>query len=199
MIRLKNKDKKAFYILKKYFPISFLLFFLSTLMGILFVKIYPSYALLSLEKMIDSFGFLFNMDVFQLGIFIFLNNLLKIFLFIFLGIFFAIPTIFFLFVNGITIGYIATIVYPDFGFIGLIFSLFLHGIFEVSALLIGSSMGIWLGVEMYRKYKEKKVSAFNDFSVMKEEISISFYIFKVVIFPLILIAAIIETLIIFYL
>ena len=84
---------------KKYLPLTMLLFLCAFLGGVLFVNFYYEVAQESLDNLIESFSFLFDFGPLEMGIFIFLNNLVKIFLFMFLGFLFALPTIFFLILN----------------------------------------------------------------------------------------------------
>ncbi len=188
--------------LKKYISLSALIFLLSVVSGIFFVLIYPSVAEETLGELEKAFAFLFEMESLQMFLFLLFNNSLKIFLFIFLGVVFAIPTLFFLFINGWVLGYVATLAYFEIGIKGLFFNLFFHGIFEVTALIIGSSLGIYLGVASYEEIKNKgKKISFNNFSLspsIKGVFSDALNIFLKIIFPLLVIAAIIETFLIFY-
>ncbi|OEH86369.1 hypothetical protein BHU72_14200 [Desulfuribacillus stibiiarsenatis] len=78
---------------------------------------------------------------------IFLNNIRSAFMFILLGSIVAIPTIFGLFINGVLIGVVLSMI----GEAGvspimlLIFGVMPHGIFEIPAILIAGGFGIKLG------------------------------------------------------
>ncbi len=189
--------------LKKYISLSALFFLLSVLSGIFFVLIYPSIAKEALGELVEAFAFLSKMGPLQIFLFLLFNNSLKIFLFIFLGVIFAIPTLFFLFINGWVLGYVATLAYFEIGIKGLFFSLFLHGVFEITALIIGASLGIYLGLSFYKEIKDKdKKISFDILSLspsIKEVFLDALTIFLKVIFPLLFIAAVIETFLIFYL
>ncbi len=176
------KDKNF----KKYFIYSFLIFLYSFLLGVNFTLFFPETAEKALQQLIESFSGLVDMKIAYLGIFIFLNNSLKIFLFIYLGLLFAIPTLIFLVINGWTLGWVIAVS----GF-GSIFYIIPHGIFEFTALFIGTSLGIKLGVLSYEKIKTSKQD-----KKIKESLKDSFKIFGLVIVPLLAIAAVIEIIVI---
>ncbi|MCF7845274.1 MAG: stage II sporulation protein M [Candidatus Pacebacteria bacterium] len=177
------KDKNF----KKYFLYSFLVFLYSFLLGINFTLFFPEMAENALQQLIESFGGLGEMGVVYLGVFIFLNNTLKIFLFIYLGILLAIPTLFFLVINGWTLGWVIAVS----GFDSFLF-IIPHGIFEFTALFIGTSLGLKLGVLSYKKIKTKEVTE----KQIKESLKDSFKVFTSVIVPLLAVASIIEVLVI---
>lgn len=179
-------------VMRKYFPLSVFLFFLSFLFGVLFAAHYPSLAQESFRELQEAFSPLFDLSPVSMALFIFFNNSIKVFVFIFLGILFAAPTLFFLVLNGWVLGYVAGLTYPQLGLQGLFYSLFFHGIFELTALFIGASLGLWLGVSALKgavKNKEK----------IKEKLSLALDVFVYLVVPLLAVAAIIETYIIFFL
>ncbi len=179
--------------IRNYFLLALVLFLFSFLVGVLFVHFYPSLAKDAMFEMQKSFSFLLELDPIHLGVFIFFNNSVKILLFIILGILFAIPTLIFLLINGWVLGYVVAFNYPELGLEGLFFSLFFHGIFEFTALLIGGAMGIGLGLFSYRSFRNKNSSLKEE---LKENVKSSINVFLWIIIPLLLIAAIIETLLI---
>ncbi len=198
MVFTRKEWQPALRAVKKYLPFSILLFLLSFLGGVLFVNFYPSIAEESLQKLTEAFSFLFDLGPAEMGVFIFFNNLIKIFLFMLLGVLFAVPTVFFLILNGWVLGYVAALTYGSLGLRGLFFGLCLHGIFELSALFIGASLGIWLGVSFYQEAKRKKVKIFPLSSAMKSYFFSAMGIFVRIVIPLLFIAAVVETLIIFF-
>ncbi len=189
--------------IKDYFLLSFVIFFLSLACGILFVEIYPDLAKEAFEELTDAFAPILELQPLTMGLFIFLNNSLKIFLFILLGVLVAIPTLFFLVVNGWVLGYVIGLHYPELGAEGIFHLFFYHGIFEITALLLGSSLGIYLGVlslkEIKNKASKKELGALLSSSVIKKALFSSLRVFIYIIIPLLFVAAIIETFLIFYL
>jgi stage II sporulation protein M len=174
---------------KKYIFFSALIFFCFFVLGILFVNLYPSLAEESLLQLEESFSFLFEFGPLEMGVFIFLNNTLKVFLFMMLGIFLALPTLFFLGVNGWVLGFVVAISYPFLGLKGLFYSLFIHGLFEFTALFIGAGMGLRLGILVYQKHSPEKI---------KKEVFASSLVFLKIVIPLLFVAALLETLLIYY-
>jgi stage II sporulation protein M len=174
--------------IKKYFLFSFVVFLFSFVCGVFFVVFFPDLSLKALQELENSFKGLLEMSATQLGFFIFLNNSLKIFLFIILGVLFAVPTVFFLVVNGWVLGWVITAT----GF-GSFFQIIPHGVFEFTALFIGSSLGIRLGALCYKNAKRKEVGQ----EKIKKELISSVKIFFLIIIPLLATAAIVETFLIF--
>lgn len=193
------KNKEATSVIKKYFLISLLIFTISFILGVIFVVLQPETSKEAIEKIEKEFSFIRSLSSIQLGLFIFLNNSIKIFLFIFLGVIFTIPTLFFLITNGFVLGLVSAVMFPYLGFKGLFDSLFYHGIFELPALFIGSALGIWIGTLAIKKInKVRKIKELLKISEIKNALMLSLNIFFLFIIPLLAIAAIIETLLIFY-
>ncbi len=185
----------------KYIIFCALVFFAFFVLGIFFVHFYPELAKESFEELGETFSFLFDLTPLQTGVFIFANNSIKVFLFMFLGLLFALPTVFFLAVNGWVLGYVSALAYPELGVWGVFHSLFWHGTFELAALFLGCALGVRLGVLFYKeakKSKDKKISPFSSLE-LKKALSLSVNFFFYFILPLIFIAAVIETLLIFFL
>jgi len=198
MIITENEWRPALLAIKKYIPFSILLFLISFLGGVLFVNFYPLLAKESFREVSESFSFLFNFGPAQMGIFIFLNNTVKVFLFMLLGVLFVVPTIFFLVLNGWILGVVVALFYPLLGMEGLFFSLFLHGFFEFLALFIGASLGIWLGVSFCRETRKKKTKVLPLSPEMKKVFFPAVGVFIRLVVPLLFLAAVIETFIIFF-
>ncbi len=197
--KILQENKNNISTIKKYFLISFLVFTISFLIGILFVILQPEVAENALEKIEEEFSFIRDLNNIQLGFFIFLNNSIKIFLFIFLGLIFAIPTLFFLITNGFVLGLVIAVMFPYLGFKGIFDSLFYHGIFELPALFLGSALGIWIGTLSIKKInKIKKLKELLKNTEIKNAFLVSLNVFFSIIVPLLIVAAIIETILISY-
>jgi stage II sporulation protein M len=189
------KEKEI--IKREYLFFSIALFFFAFSLGVCFSVFYPALAQESLEELIKAFSFLLNFGPIEMGLFLFFNNSIKVFLFMFLGVLLAIPTIFFLFLNGWVLGYVVGVSFPELGIKGLFYSLFLHGVFELTALFIGSAIGILIGIVAYKEFrKEKKILPLS--LEVKKILFKSFKIFLKVIMPLLFVAALIETLLIYF-
>ncbi len=154
-----------------------LIFILALVLGGIHSSIDPAVAekmFLELEPLIDV---LIALEGWKLAAVIFINNGLKIFASIILGIVFGLFPAIFLFANGYLLGIIAHY-YGPFVFVAGIIP---HGILEIPALLIGTGAGIRLGWVALKKRSD-----------IKKEVALSLKIFVVVILPLLFTASLIE-------
>jgi len=195
---IEKEMQPALEAVKKYIPLSVFIFSLSFLGGVFFANMYPEIVEDSIGELRKAFSFLFTLGPIEMGLFIFFNNTVKVFLFMLLGVLFALPTLFFLILNGWVLGTVVTATYPALGIKGIFMGLCLHGFFELSAMFIGTSLGFWIGVTAYRQAKEGATKIFPLPTSMKSVLFISMSVFFRIILPLLLIAAIIETSIMFF-
>lgn len=121
--------------------------------------------------------------------FIFKNNASVAVMSIVFGIVFAIFPVLTIISNGYMLGFVSSKAIESGG-IFAIWKLFPHGIFELPAIIISLAFGIKLGLFWLSK-NHKKALAFN----IKDSARVFFFI----ILPLLLIAAVIETSLIFFL
>ena len=189
-----NQDyRKLSIVLKKYFSLSASIFFLFFCLGFIFSLIFPEIAGAKITQLQKEFDFINNLSPLSLGIFIFLNNFIKISIFIFLGVLFAIPTIFFLTVNGFLLGFVFGFAYPIIGLKESINALIYHGTFELTALFIGSSLGIYLGKLAISEIRKKNnIKSLLKLEKIKSHLLLSVKTIFFIILPLLAIAAIIE-------
>ena|SRR3989338_9699870 len=129
-----------------------------------------------------------EMSGLQLIRFIFLNNLQSSFFGIAFGIFLGIFPVLFAIANGYVIGFVSNMAVQEAGILSL-WRLFPHGIFELPAVFISFALGLRLGVSVFNKKK------FGDF---KKNILSCLNVFVFVVIPLLIIAAIIEGVLIFF-
>lgn len=127
-----------------------------------------------------------GLNGFELTIFILQNNLQSAFVAVLTGIFLGIFPVLTSIVNGILIGYVSNVVVSEVGFLNL-WRLIPHGIFELPAVFISIGLGIKLGFSIFSKNSGKEFSK-NFYQSMNA--------FLVVVFPLLILAAIIEGLLI---
>lgn len=121
--------------------------------------------------------------------FIFLNNLKASFMAIVFGITFGIFPLAIGVVNGYLIGFVAREAVAREGIL-ILWQLFPHGIFELPAVIFSIGIGMKIGRDMFRKNFRKKLE-YN----FKE--GLRFFVFAV--FPLLLVAGIIEGILIGFL
>ncbi len=130
-----------------------------------------------------------GMNFIELLLFIFLNNLKASLMGLIFGIFLGVLPIIFSLANGYLLGFVSAVVTKEEGLISL-WKLMPHGIFELPAVFISLGLGIKLGTFIFKK---EKIETFREYAIK------SFNSFILIIIPLLIIAAIIETSLIFLL
>lgn len=159
-----------------YFAIGVFVFFI--LFG--FFTIPPVELELKLIEQLKAMALMFDgMGLMQTIWLIFSNNLFVCFITIFLGMLLCIFPFLILLTNGYLIGYVAQKAVSVSGIL-ILWRLLPHGIFELPAILISAGIGIKLGMSLFRK---------GEFVITFKK---SMLVFALVIFILLLIAAIIE-------
>jgi len=123
-----------------------------------------------------------GLNLFQLIVFIFFNNLKVSFVGLFLGILLGVIPLVLTVFNGYVSGFVSSLVIKDSGIIEL-WRLFPHGIFELPAVFISLGLGIKLGMCFFSKNPDKE---------FLQRIKLSFKVFISIVLPLLIIAAIIE-------
>lgn len=157
------------------------LFFFSILIGGFFPKYFHNNLESDLMNLIEGAP---TDDYFSLFKFILLNNAKSSLIALILGITIIIPFLI-LVINGYIIGAVMNNAISENGFVA-IFSLVPHGIFEIPAFLISISYGIIIGMSLFSKDKisDKYIEGLKTYLI--------------VVLPLLLIAAIIESGLIIY-
>tara|TARA_Y100000310_G_scaffold329934_1_gene400645 strand:+ start:832 stop:1407 length:576 start_codon:yes stop_codon:yes gene_type:complete len=159
--------------IKNYFIFSLLIFFLFSIIGLIFPNFFTEEILALIKSLIEKTQ---GMSTLQLISFITANNIQVAFFSVILGIFFGILPTLALIVNGYVLGFVA---YQSIleGGITVLWRLLPHGIFEIPAILISTSLGIRLGT---------------DFKNLKKNAISSIRIFLLIVVPLLVIAGLIE-------
>ncbi len=121
--------------------------------------------------------------------FILFNNFKSSFLGMILGTFFGVFPIWASLSNGYVLGFVASNVVAEEG-ASILFRLVPHGIFELPAIFISLGMGIKLGSCFFKKQKR--------YERFKENLKKSIKVFLLVVLPLLIVAAIIESLFMFF-
>ncbi|MEK6918278.1 MAG: stage II sporulation protein M [Nanoarchaeota archaeon] len=129
-----------------------------------------------------------GMNYLQLLGFIFFNNIQSSFFGLAFGIFFGLFPLISILLNGYILGFVAAISVKVSG-IGILWKILPHGIFELPAVFISLGLGIKLGSYLFIHGKK---------SSFKEWLINSLRIFLLIVFPLLVIAAIIETTLIIF-
>jgi stage II sporulation protein M len=182
-----NRYKKYFNYIKenrKFIYLVLILYFVSAVFGYLFPSLFQNY----IDKFISQILELTkDMNIIQMFIFIFQNNLKTAFFSILFGVAFGIFPIFLTFFNGYVLGYVTKSVVRNNG-IFYLWRLLPHGIFELVAVFLSFALGLKLGLILFKTKKQKKWK-----KLWIKEFSAILEIFVYVILPLLLIAALIET------
>jgi len=134
-------------------------------------------------------GIIEGKSLIELIRFIFLNNIKASFIAIVSGITFGFFPLVVGITNGYLLGFVARAVATQEG-IFVLWKLFPHGVFELPAIIISIGIGIKIGADLFRKDVKKK---------LKYNFKEGLRFFTFVVFPLILIAGIIEGLLIYFL
>ncbi len=117
---------------------------------------------------------------------IFLNNAVKSFFAIVLGVGLGIIPVLFVGGNGIVLGLVAIQTFNEKGLNFVLAALLPHGIIEIPMILISAGLGLRLGISMYNSIRGEKID-------MRSEFVKSLQVFTRIIMPLLFIAAMIET------
>ena len=172
--------------LRPYGMASIILFALGALGGGLAVIFYPETASY-LQDLLKQFAKMFQgMPKLKLATAIFLNNSLKTLLAILLGPLLGLVPVIFLIVNGAILGAVIPVAIESKGLWHSIMTIVPHGILELPAIFLGTSIGLKLGWHPFRHLAGKADSTF--FS----ELGHGLRLFFSVILPLLLVAAAIE-------
>ena len=144
--------KKSFSDIKVYIIISLLIFLLFICLGIIAPSIFPKPVFTYLEENLNNvikqlIEKTEGLNTPQLINFIFWNNSKSAFFGFILGIFLAIVPVSILVVNGFLLGYVIFKAVQIEGII-IIWRLFPHGVFEIPSILIATSLGIKIGIDL---------------------------------------------------
>lgn len=90
---------------------------------------------------------------FQTFIKIFLNNYLSTLLSLLIGLAFGLGPVLFLLINGFAMGNLVGFALTRVSAYKIVLAILPHGIFEVPAILLAASYGLWWGVKNYRKLR----------------------------------------------
>ena len=131
------------------------LFLLSCCFGYLLAELYPDFAKREIEIIKNLLRNVTAEDVPPIAIFviILLNNSIKSFGAMILGIFLGIAPILFVAINGAIIGIFARVFGEEIGTLAFLMKILPHGVIEIPAIILASSYGVWLGLQFVRDRK----------------------------------------------
>lgn len=172
------------HIRKSIYLIAFL-FLAGGLIGYIFSGVFASYFEDIIKKIAEQTR---DLGLVETIFFILGNNLISSLTGFLLGVFFGIIPVFTSLFNGTLLGYVYHRASDAEGY-GIVWRLFPHGIFELPAVFISLALGIKLGGFVLEKNRKKAfISRFRE----------GMKVFLVFVVPLLVIAAIIEGLLIFF-
>ncbi len=186
---IKNNYKKIWKYLKEcklHILIILTLFIISLVIGFLFPVFFVDLINDLIQKLMQQTQ---NMGFFELLIFIFKNNLTASFSGMIFGALLGIYPVFVTLLNGYVIGFVSSMAVSKQGYLTLL-SLLPHGIFELPALILSLGLGLKLASFIFKKNKKKQI-------LYDLENSLRVFIFLIL--PLLVVAAIIETILIIFL
>ncbi len=185
-IYMMQKDIEYIYSLKKYLVLIIVVFLISVFWGLIAAIAYPEESARLIESFRNRFGWITVLDPFDRMLAIFRNNALDSLLALLLGIGFGIVPFFIIASNGFFLGMITFVYAEKAGIFFVLASILPHGIIELPMIFLSAAIGIRLGHEFLKWLRGSR-------SGLAAEImrGIKFYIR--IIFPLLFIAAVIES------
>ena len=139
----------------------------------------------------DAFGPMLTLSPWKMFFVILLFNSAESFAVLLSGILFGIVPLIAVATNGYILGAIYMFASRRVGYVKAAKEVLPHGIFEILAVLISAAYGLWLGVTFAKRIRERDLVGFGD------HIKHAIRMFFLVAFPLFVLAALIETFLIF--
>ena len=169
-----------------YLITSIVLFSGGAAMGLVMVNQFP-HMTDSLEDSLQAFVKSFHgLPKLQLAAAIFVNNSVKTFAMILLGIFFGVVPALFLIVNGAALAVVLNLSAQSRGIWLSLLAIVPHGVLELPAVFLGSAIGLMMGASFTRRLTAKSEIGIG------AELSQGLKFFVILIVPLLLAAAFVE-------
>jgi stage II sporulation protein M len=162
------------------------LFLVGIAAGLFIVRQVPELAGLFVEDLAAFVKNFAGMPPWQLAIAIFLNNSVKTLIAILLGTLLGIVPAVFLFANGAALGLAFSLSVQTRGVWKSLAGIVPHGVIELPAVFLGTSIGLYLGARALKKLRNGSETP------MRGEILRALKFFCAVILPLLLLAALVE-------
>jgi len=186
----KNKQTMSFkeyiFYIRKFILVAFSVFSFSIIFGYFFTQSFPMQTEMLLEELMQKFEPVIKMSPLEQFLVIFLNNSLIAFAGILLGLIFAVVPLIILFSNGFLLGVMFNFVQSAAGWPTFFALILPHGIIEIPTAVLACAAGLKLGKTVFNKIFNKEGS-------IKKELNYALVFFLKFLFPLLAIAAIIET------
>jgi stage II sporulation protein M len=186
MLIPKNERLRYCRKLRPFLAVSIALFIAGAALGTLAAFYAPQVSVYFNQNVADFVKLFRALPKLQLAAAIFLNNALKSLLVVLGGIAFGLFPVIFLFANGAALGLVLSASMRSRGVLPALAAILPHGIFELPAIFLATSMGLLLGSSAI-----KRLFGRTDISI-RSELGLALKFFSRVIVPLLLIAAIVE-------
>jgi stage II sporulation protein M len=187
MLIMPREERRAYLTrLLPYVTGSLTLFTFGIVVGVASVYQVPALADHFAETLANFVKTFAGMPRWQLAIAIFLNNSLKTLMAILLGTVLGIVPVLFLLANGIALGVAISLSLQARGLWASLVSIMPHGVFELPAVFLGTSIGLMLGIRSIRRFLGRPGATIN------AELSHGLKYYFTVILPLLLLAALVE-------
>jgi stage II sporulation protein M len=187
MLFLTPEERRAYgKRLAPYLASSFALFLLGCGAGLIIVHQIPGLARGFMENLAAFVQTFSGMPPWQLALAIFLNNSVKTLAAILLGAVLGIVPAVFLLANGVALGVALTLSIESRGLAASLASIVPHGVVELPAVFLGTSIGLLLGTRAIERLRGRSETA------LGAEILLGLRYFCTVILPLLLLAALVE-------
>ena len=177
--------KKYIENLKPYIIFSSFIFLIAILSGYVFAQNFPEETQEIIKELEEFFSASKEMTSLQMFLFIFENNVIKLFTVVLLGIFAGLIPLLSVWGNGMILGIFAQIVSQKLSWTFLILGILPHGIIEIPVLILSAAIGIKLGkITVWRIFGGEKN--------LKKEFTKAIKFYILILAPLLFIAALIE-------
>ncbi|HIH36416.1 MAG TPA: stage II sporulation protein M [Methanocellales archaeon] len=187
MNRINTKEALTYLsYLKGYILFVALIFILSTLMGYWYSSSDLAFATQASADIGEMFAIIQGLHPLIIMAIIFLNNSIKCFIVLLLGIGFGLIPLVFLIYNGFLIGIVVLMTERIEGFLYVLAAIVPHGIIELPMIFFSAAIGVRLGHDLLNTLMGKKADIKKDFKK-----GVLFYMHWIL--PLLFIAAAVET------
>jgi stage II sporulation protein M len=143
-----------------------------------------------LGDLMASLGPYLKLSPWKIFFFILLNNSAKSFMVMLAGILFGLIPVLAVATNGYILGIAYLFASRGFGYVKAAKMVLPHGVLEIPAIIISAAYGVWLGVTFAKRIRKRNLVGFGD--QVRHAIRMFFFIA----FPLFILAALIETVLI---
>jgi stage II sporulation protein M len=145
-----------------------------------------------LGTLFDSYAPFLTLPPWKMFFVILLNNSTKSFAVLLSGILFGLVPLIAVATNGYILGVAYLFASGEVGYLKAAQAVLPHGVLEIPAVILSAAYGLWLGVTFSKRIQRRDMAGFGD------QVKHAIRMFFKVAFPLFILAAVIETFLIFY-